>query len=273
MLIEIMKKIFAAFALFILITIFASSNTFAQCAETGINCFHCTWTGISCIVDITSQDYCRPGFDSNPQTCSSQTNMADCVEQINNNCVAINPPEETCFECTDTASGCIPRDIGDSRCEYLDSATCEAACRGQSETYRCENNICIADPNGSYKGYYDCEANCKEGEPPLEWKKGLPTCSVDGKKGIDTAIGCIPVENSDALIGFILRWAIGVGGGIAFLLIVFAGFQIMTSAGNPERLQAGRELLTSAIAGLILLIFSVFILRIIGVNILGIFKP
>ena len=69
-------------------------------------------------------------------------------------------------------------------------------------------------------------------------------------------------------MGFILTWAIGIGGGIAFLLIIVAGFQIMTSTGNPERLKAGQELLTSAIAGLIMIIFSVFILRIIGVDIL-----
>jgi hypothetical protein len=85
---------------------------------------------------------------------------------------------------------------------------------------------------------------------------------------INTAIGCIPINNTDEFIGFILKWAIGVGGGIAFLLIILAGFQIMTSAGNPDRLKAGQELMTSAIAGLILLIFSVFILKIIGVDIL-----
>lgn len=85
---------------------------------------------------------------------------------------------------------------------------------------------------------------------------------------INTAIGCIPVNDTNAFVGFVLRWAIGVGSGIAFLLIVFAGFQVMTSSGNPERLKAGQELMTSAIAGLILLIFSVFILKIIGVDIL-----
>jgi len=98
-------------------------------------------------------------------------------------------------------------------------------------------------------------------------KEGSPTCP-DGKS-INTAIGCIPINDTDAFIGFILKWAIGVGGGIAFLLIVLAGFQIMTSSGNPDRLKAGQELMTSAIAGLILLIFSVFILKIIGVDILG----
>jgi len=91
-----------------------------------------------------------------------------------------------------------------------------------------------------------------------------------GNDELYTAIGCIPIGDPSALIGFILRWAIGLGGGIAFILILVAGFQIMTSQGDPQRLQAGKELLTSAVAGLGLIIFSVFILELIGVEILGI---
>ena len=45
---------------------------------------------------------------------------------------------------------------------------------------------------------------------------------------------------------------------------------MMTSAGNPEQLNAGKELIGSSIAGLLLVVFSVFILQFIGVNILGI---
>lgn len=98
--------------------------------------------------------------------------------------------------------------------------------------------------------------------------------SVHGSCGetfIDTAIGCIPVLNNDngtSFSGFILKWAIGVGGGVAFFLIVYAGFMIMTSQGNPERLKAGQELLTSAISGVVLLVLCVFILNVIGVKIL-----
>jgi len=267
MLIEIMKKIFLLSALFLLTSMFAPKKALAQCnPSTGVNCFHCTWTG-TCVVDMSTYN-CQPGFDSNRQICESQDNMSDCQGQINNNCVSTAPDEERCFECVDTITGCIPRDAGDTRCKYLDLETCDASCKGQPLRYRCENKICIEDPEGPYQGYVDCETSCTEGLPPL-WEDELdPTCSIYGGKGIDTAIGCIPIENTNSLIGFILRWAVGIGGGIAFLLIVFAGFQIMTSAGNPERLQAGRELLTSAIAGLILLIFSVFILRIIGIDIL-----
>lgn len=89
---------------------------------------------------------------------------------------------------------------------------------------------------------------------------------------INTAIGCIPIGDTNEFVGFILRWAIGIGGGIAFLLIVVAGFQIMSSGGNPEKLQAGKELMTSAITGVIMLIFSVFILKVIGIDILGLDK-
>ncbi|MBI3956059.1 hypothetical protein HY339_02290 [Candidatus Gottesmanbacteria bacterium] len=68
----------------------------------------------------------------------------------------------------------------------------------------------------------------------------------------------------------LLNFGIGIAGGIAFLLIIFGGFQILTSAGNPERLNAGKELISSAITGLLMIVFSVFLLRIIGVDILGI---
>lgn len=93
-----------------------------------------------------------------------------------------------------------------------------------------------------------------------------------GENSIETAIGCIPVSDTNQFMSWILGWAVGVGGGIAFLLIVYASFMIMTSQGDPTRLKAGQELLTSAISGLIMLIFSVFILNFIGIDILGIFK-
>jgi Na+/melibiose symporter-like transporter len=94
------------------------------------------------------------------------------------------------------------------------------------------------------------------------------TCG--GGASVNTAIGCIPFGSQNALIGFFLKWGIGIGGGIAFLLILMAGFQIMTSRGDPKRLQAGQELMTSAISGLLLLIFSLVILRIIGFDIFSI---
>lgn len=89
----------------------------------------------------------------------------------------------------------------------------------------------------------------------------------NGDLGINTAIGCIPTSNINAFAGFFLPWAIGIGGGISFLLILLSGFIITTSAGNPDKVKAGKELLTAAVSGLLLIIFSVFILELFGVRI------
>ncbi len=92
---------------------------------------------------------------------------------------------------------------------------------------------------------------------------------VNNQKGIWTAIGCIPANPQD-FVARLLKLAIGIAGGIAFLMIIYGGFQIMMSSGNPEKLNSGKEVVTSAIAGLLLIVFSVVILKIIGVDVLGI---
>jgi len=84
-----------------------------------------------------------------------------------------------------------------------------------------------------------------------------------------TALGCIPTDPGQ-FISWLLPAAIGIAGGLAFLLIIYGAFTILTSSGNPEKLNSGKEILISALAGLLLIIFSVFILKLIGVDILGI---
>ena len=76
--------------------------------------------------------------------------------------------------------------------------------------------------------------------------------------------------NASFVIAGVILLFYFVMGGIAFLLIVYAGFMIMSSSGNPDRLKAGQELMTSAISGIVLLVLSIFVLRVIGVDILKI---
>lgn len=102
---------------------------------------------------------------------------------------------------------------------------------------------------------------------PASYQETCRTCFDGG--GAWTAIGCISSDPSK-LVGSILQFAIGIGGGLAFFLILFGGFQIFTSAGNPDGLNAGKELVGGAIAGLLFIIFSVFILRTIGATMIGI---
>jgi hypothetical protein len=90
-----------------------------------------------------------------------------------------------------------------------------------------------------------------------------------------TAIGCLKTlldgsnPNFTELATLFLTIGIGVGGGIALILIFYAGFLIMTSSGNPEKLKAGKELMGAAITGISMILLSGFILRFVGIEILG----
>ncbi len=147
-------------------------------------------------------------------------------------------------------------------------------CRTGFFDTRCDSNLaCINNVCTSCPGATGNEQVCNAPTTPGGGSGSDAGDSIGGSCGaesVDTAIGCIPYGNQSALIGFFLKWGIGIGGGIAFLLILVAGFQIMSSRGDPNRLKAGQELMTSAIAGLLLLIFSLVILRILGFDILGI---
>jgi len=84
---------------------------------------------------------------------------------------------------------------------------------------------------------------------------------------VNTGIGEIktdPAEFIKSIFGILLS----LSGGIAILLIIFAGYQMIVSQGNPEKVQAARETMTAAIVGLLFTIFSFVILEVIGVDIL-----
>ncbi|MFH1832783.1 MAG: hypothetical protein ABH816_01265 [Candidatus Levyibacteriota bacterium] len=86
---------------------------------------------------------------------------------------------------------------------------------------------------------------------------------------INTGIGDIqtnPAEFVKSLFGIILSLA----GGIALILIIISGYKLMVSQGNPEKVKEAQESLTSAIVGLLFIIFSLVILQIIGVDFLKI---
>ncbi len=91
-------------------------------------------------------------------------------------------------------------------------------------------------------------------------------CFDEGKAW--TALGCIPTEPMD-LVKWLFPYLLGFGGLAAFGLIVYSGFRLMTSSGDPQKIQGARETITSAVTGLIFIILSLFLLRLIGVNLLG----
>jgi len=62
------------------------------------------------------------------------------------------------------------------------------------------------------------------------------------------------------LIAYIYEWAMAIGGIAAFIALVSAGFQYLTSAGDITKMSDAKKQITSAITGLVLLLSTFLIL-------------
>jgi hypothetical protein len=99
--------------------------------------------------------------------------------------------------------------------------------------------------------------------PPCKtWTNGECTAFSSGIGDFSTT----PSSFITSLFGIMLSFS----GGIALLLIIMAGYKLMTSQGKPEQVQQGRDQLIAAIVGLLFLIFSFVLLGYIGFDILHI---
>lgn len=175
------------------------------------------------------------------------------------------------------AAGYIPGD-----CSKLNRTQCNSVRECTSDRGSCKwdtgpplqaISACKTDFYPAKKGS-DTSPRCEcvpPGDPDI-WPGGLcsgSSCpSVSTTCEVKTAVGTIPTCDLNAFARWFVGWAIGIGGGIAFLLIILAGFRILSSGGNPDQIKAGKEQLTAAITGLLFIVFSVFLLQLIGVEIL-----
>ncbi|MDO8621002.1 MAG: hypothetical protein Q7R31_01860 [Candidatus Levybacteria bacterium] len=91
------------------------------------------------------------------------------------------------------------------------------------------------------------------------------TCSA-----VDTGLGIDIKTNPEDLVKSVFGIILSLSGGIALILIIISGYQLIFSQGNPEQVKAAQEQLTSAVVGLLFIIFSLVILQIIGADILKI---
>jgi len=84
-----------------------------------------------------------------------------------------------------------------------------------------------------------------------------------------TDLGCI----SNSPIGFVEQlysWGLALIGMVALLFMIYGGYQILTSRGDPEALEKGRGYILYSIIGLIMAVFGFVILQIIAGDILRI---
>lgn len=76
---------------------------------------------------------------------------------------------------------------------------------------------------------------------------------------VSTAIGTISTSPT-SIITYLLRALLSIAGLITTFLIIRAGYGVISSQGNPEKLQESREQLIGAITGLLFIVFSFVLL-------------
>ena len=103
--------------------------------------------------------------------------------------------------------------------------------------------------------------------PPAPRPRSGPSVFCTNSENINTALGCLPTD-PQTFVNQFFKWALPLAGLVAFILIVFGAISHITSAGNPDKQQKAKEMISSAIAGLLVIIFSVVILQIIGKDVL-----
>lgn len=135
------------------------------------------------------------------------------------------------------------------------------------------NHVAVSDknycpPNNQNFFTYDPAGNSGRGACVIAGVKDTFTC-IGGS--CETAVGTVPVgPDLNGFLTFALRLAFFASGGVILLMIISTGYTIITSSGDPEKLQAARENIIALFSGLALIAFSLVLLQTIGADILGI---
>lgn len=101
---------------------------------------------------------------------------------------------------------------------------------------------------------------------------GNNTTACDANDLCNTALGTIStnIDGVKNFFGDILKFLIGISGGLALMLYLYAIFITTTSGADQKKLGLASEIFNSVTAGLLFMIFSIVLLKIIGVDILSI---
>lgn len=84
-----------------------------------------------------------------------------------------------------------------------------------------------------------------------------------------TDLGCLPNDP----VGFIQKfygWGLSLIGMVGLLYLIYGGYHVLTSGGNPQRLQKGKEYILYAIIGILFAIFGFVFIQFIAGGVLRI---
>lgn len=211
-------------------------------------------------------------------TCTCAVNPSSrLVYLLTNNCDPLTEYASGCEGSGNTNPNpvceCVKKEesgLGINQCTCNGNAVLSDNCQGDTPRPNCVSRgygstcYCSAETSNRTDGYIAPRPGTPEADEESKSRQsaGVPSC-------INTALGCVPPDINKFAPWF-MQIIFGIAGGIAFLLMVYGFILIATSSGDEKKLQGAKETVTSAITGLLVSIFALFIFKLIAVNILRI---
>lgn len=122
---------------------------------------------------------------------------------------------------------------------------------------------------GSAQILYSVDFTIGVPTPPVVTHGKTIKCFSGRYLGINTAIGCIPIETQTLLSKFFIVWTIGISGGTGLFLFGYSAYLIMIGARDPKKKLLGKDIFWSTLSGMLMLVLSIYFLNAIGIGILG----
>ena len=104
--------------------------------------------------------------------------------------------------------------------------------------------------------------------PRLWYFGSMASCTIQGEVLIGNSF-CVPQDP----VGFVTKFygvGLSVVSGVALLFLIYGGYLIMVSRGNPSQLNIGKSYIYYSLAGLLLAIFGFVFIQVVFVDILQI---
>ncbi len=169
--------------------------------------------------------------EANPVGCPNGTYCSHPKFDVSRNKICIKPPT--------SGEACIPEG---QRNDELGLKCVNTVCKEKDDKFICTENVVLKTPCGTKQDGSEGYDNGQCG-------------TVFSGLGVD-----LPTDPLE-LIPQILKVILGISGGIVVFLIIRSGYKLMFSQGNPEKVQEAKDELTSAIVGLLFIIFSFVLLQ------------
>ena len=240
--------------------------------------FILTWTSTLLVhAQQLNTSACPSGYQYNPDAQKCLTiNLREEVDKISKKICLLNITSLVSYD------ACVNRTTnqlysGASMGGQVSASTIDNICKFLQQTSIESLNTCRSVINGAWNTFsYDFvkAPQCANGLTASVnglCVKGNFTNTMSPEEGctdaINTALGCIPYD-TQGFTSTLLTFLASTAGAISLVIMLIATIQIMTGGDNAEQVKKGKELFTGAITGLLFIIFSVTLLKIIAGDII-----